>query len=1325
MERYCYPEKYGMKPKSTAMPTIDENTHMEDAPDSNPYSDSDSDCDFELDELDPQTVATLEAEFGPGAAQQDFGLDPEFAAVLDAEFGERPNAKLGQEFDSELHSVRDSESNVEVESEVESEVDSVRDSVRYSEPHIGVHSGVDSERDIEVESEEDSERHSEVDARFNSALRSDPNPKVDHDTEKPPGKRDYPKCERPPLSPPEPLKVSKVRIDDRGLFKRYTGMSLPEPGRVRVSVYGRPKLVPRSVNPKKRSPPPKEPKNRPLTGVAASKYAMPGYRPSPIWKKPDGPTYRTYNTRPYLRGRYVCDEDRDPLDVEADERKRRADHLESLREQDQSVPGGWPDDDRMEITREINLDRVPRQIADELRNMPHYEPCTINDEGANSKDQIALMSGALNTRPRVSEHGITIPLHSVRDSSNDGKKQELVAHNGDYVTFFCDKDWLSCARQVKVAFPGARRVGIVAMEFVQGAVNLGDTFKRRALSLFERRHTAEERDRTKNGRLRKGSRGRQTARDRDRQRRRSWNSSRPTTPEKYNSSTASYSSLPSGYHYSNSALTLPPPETPTAGLLSSLNYQTSNMSQPHFHSSGPSSYLETPESPEIEMSDSSGNELDSSEIEMLDSSDENADIHGYSSSLPHTSPFASTSSAKVHTSSQFEMSDTRMPGRSSSSVPFQHTTTSAPRNSAHAKSSTVLTYGQAVRRAMITRPISAIAKSLTLASVYKLGRAVAHVTGRSRAKPSGITKPVRRGRHTRRTKEDLKKKLERFPNEFVVPWFRPPKPSTPLAQPSVSAQPSTPAQPSKGAPEALFSHKRKADGQIVSTPRLPTTETSETHPVPPTTSPIPQPAQPKSATRPPRKIGPILDVGPLPGLEERRRERQRRIAEGDRKIGPVRDLEGPLPGLAERRLERQRRFAEGYQTIEPDLNGELLPGFTTRRLERQRHIMDGDQNKKLAALLYPELVPLPDDGDSEKGPEDYPLPEDGDDEKGPEDYPLPEDEDEELRPEYIPLPERLVEPEPTAAGPAPWLQSDVPFGKPVSAVRIFNPEAVEREPTREESSYATVWRDVEEPEAQRQPPARIWPEGPAVRPLPAQWKDILATSMAKRDDEPLATTLRGAKLTKMDLMTCYKPMAWLNDEIINGYLELIVAYLRRISGNTGRNEKPKYHAFSTFFFSNLHQKGYAGVAKWATRAKIGGEGLLNVDTVFIPVHNSAHWTLMVVKPSARTIEHFDSLGSLSPAYVALAKGWLRGELGQLYVDEEWNVLPSISPQQDNGSDCGVFLLSTAKAVAVGLEPLSYGAADIPLLRQKIVAELMRGGLEGEFDPAGESGELRL
>ncbi|KAL1863470.1 hypothetical protein Plec18170_000305 [Paecilomyces lecythidis] len=1258
--------------------------------------------------------------------------------------------------DADSHSDSVSEIKVEEQPNASSDSDSVSDIEVDEQPSASSDSDSGSVSVIEVDeqsnAESDSASNIEVDEQPDPEIRPDPQPKVEDAVEDPPP-RAWPKCERPPLGDPEPLEVKRVRIDDRGLWKPYTGMSLPEPGLVRLPVYRRSKLVPRSVIPANRPPTPEMPKNQPPTGLAASKYAVPGYRPPPLWKKPDVPTYRTYNTQLYTRGRRFVDVDRDPVDVEADERARRADHLASLREQDTFVPGSWPDDEKMEFIREINFDTVSKKCVEGLRQMPHYGPCTIDDYGSRTKDQIAVMSGALYTSPRSTDHGITIPLRYVHDSSDEAQKKELVPRDGDYVSFFYDNDWLSCARQVKIAFPRARRFGIAAMEYVQGAVNLGDTFKRRALRLFERPHMLQDRNRTKNGRLRRGVRG-QTARDRERQRRRSWNSSASSTPEKHNSSTSSYSSAPSGYNYSQSAPTLPLPQTPTAGLPTSLNYQTSHMSQPHFNSSN------SPESSEIEMSDSSGPDMDSSEIEMLDDSDENGETPGPSSSL-----FGNSSSSNFHASSQIDMSasagqDAEMTGGSSSSAPISHTATTYSHNSTPTKSasSSVLTYGRAVRQAIITRPMSAIAKTLKLATVYKLGRAVARVTGRSRAKPSGITKPVRRGRNARRGKEDLKKKLERYPNEFVLPWLRSPKPSTPLAQPPAPAQLSTAAQPPQKAPETLLSHKRKADGRIVSTPRLLTTAPSKPHPATPTTSTTPQPAQPKpaTATKPLRKIGPILDVGPLPGLAERRLEReQRRLAEGDRKLGPVRELVGPQLSPAERRLERQRRFAEGYDTIRSDFDIGTSPGSDEKKIERQqqsaeadrtirsdfdigplpepaprkferrRRVMDGSQKKNLAAMLYPTLVPLPEDGDDEKGPEDYPLPEDGDDEKLPEDYPLPEDDDEELRPEYIPLPERLVEPEPTAAGPAAWLQTDVPFGKPVSAVRIFDPEAVEREPAREESTYATVWRDVEEPEAQRQPPARIRPEGPAVRPLSAKWKEVLAASMAKRDNEPLATTLRGAKLTRMDLMTCYKPMAWLNDEIINGYLELVVAYLRRVSGNTGRNEKPKYHAFSTFFFSNLRQKGYAGVAKWATRAKIGGEGLLNVDTVFIPVHNSAHWTLMVVKPSSRTIEHFDSLGSLSPAYVALAKGWLRGELGQLYVDEEWNVLPSISPQQDNGSDCGVFLLSTAKSVAVGLEPLSYGAADIPLLRQKIVAELMHGGLEGEFDPAGESGELRL
>ncbi|KAE8152206.1 cysteine proteinase [Aspergillus avenaceus] len=222
----------------------------------------------------------------------------------------------------------------------------------------------------------------------------------------------------------------------------------------------------------------------------------------------------------------------------------------------------------------------------------------------------------------------------------------------------------------------------------------------------------------------------------------------------------------------------------------------------------------------------------------------------------------------------------------------------------------------------------------------------------------------------------------------------------------------------------------------------------------------------------------------------------------------------------------------------------------------------------------------------------------------------------------------------------------------------------------------------------------------------------------------LATSVTGDPLSRKDLETCLKPMAWLNDEIINAYLALLVAYLRKTNHNAGRHDKPKYHAFTSFFFSNLRDKGYSSVRRWATRAKIGGQSLLDVDTVFVPVHNHAHWTLIVVKPQERSIENFDSMGTLSRSHVAVIQSWLQSELGPSYSKEEWQVLPSLSPQQDNGSDCGVFLLTTAKAVAIGLEPRSYCAQDTVLLRRKIVAELMAGGLEGDLDPAS-GGEVLL
>jgi Ulp1 family protease len=75
-----------------------------------------------------------------------------------------------------------------------------------------------------------------------------------------------------------------------------------------------------------------------------------------------------------------------------------------------------------------------------------------------------------------------------------------------------------------------------------------------------------------------------------------------------------------------------------------------------------------------------------------------------------------------------------------------------------------------------------------------------------------------------------------------------------------------------------------------------------------------------------------------------------------------------------------------------------------------------------------------------------------------------------------------------------------------------------------------------------------------------------------------------------DLITL-KKRVWLNDEVINFYVELILK--RAVS----EPEKyPKIHMFNTFFYSLLEKKGYSGVARITKKAKIE---IFSLDMVIV------------------------------------------------------------------------------------------------------------------------------
>ena len=78
---------------------------------------------------------------------------------------------------------------------------------------------------------------------------------------------------------------------------------------------------------------------------------------------------------------------------------------------------------------------------------------------------------------------------------------------------------------------------------------------------------------------------------------------------------------------------------------------------------------------------------------------------------------------------------------------------------------------------------------------------------------------------------------------------------------------------------------------------------------------------------------------------------------------------------------------------------------------------------------------------------------------------------------------------------------------------------------------------------------------------------------------------------------------WLNDEIINFYLQMIVAR----SSNPPNENWAKVYAMNTFFLPKLRTSGYSLVKRWTRKVDI-----FSYDKIFVPVHLDVHWCLAVI-----------------------------------------------------------------------------------------------------------------
>ncbi|KAL5113968.1 hypothetical protein ACEQ8H_008150 [Pleosporales sp. CAS-2024a] len=194
--------------------------------------------------------------------------------------------------------------------------------------------------------------------------------------------------------------------------------------------------------------------------------------------------------------------------------------------------------------------------------------------------------------------------------------------------------------------------------------------------------------------------------------------------------------------------------------------------------------------------------------------------------------------------------------------------------------------------------------------------------------------------------------------------------------------------------------------------------------------------------------------------------------------------------------------------------------------------------------------------------------------------------------------------------------------------------------------------------------------------------------------------------------------AWLNDSIVNEYIGVLVASVKKEAGFTQKRNgpAPPVHAFSSFWYPTFKDKKFEGVKRWSEKLGLTGWGYLQADLLLYPICETSHWRLLAVKPKERTIEYLDSLGGSGCDYIKTLKEYLALELKEFWDEKEWTVQSKQrSTRQKNGNDCGVFALLNALALLRG-EDFDKVIASNGMLeaRQRIATTLLAGKPTSEF-----------
>ena len=244
------------------------------------------------------------------------------------------------------------------------------------------------------------------------------------------------------------------------------------------------------------------------------------------------------------------------------------------------------------------------------------------------------------------------------------------------------------------------------------------------------------------------------------------------------------------------------------------------------------------------------------------------------------------------------------------------------------------------------------------------------------------------------------------------------------------------------------------------------------------------------------------------------------------------------------------------------------------------------------------------------------------------------------------------------------------------------------------------------------------PNRPLITPLSDEWNTRVGATI-RNDEVVVVQNPEGTQITKHDFAKLIPNGAWLNDNIIQGVLVSLAHEINDSAGVVFKKDAPKCVAVSPLFYEHISKNGGKNTERRLSRTwGVTPDNFLEIDTFLLPINHGNHWTVIVVRPSIRTIAFVDSFHGNGRRHLETALTFIQAFLGPRFVEEEWQAVTYDVPRQTNGYDCGVFVITNSIHLALGLDPSTYSQDQMPLMRRRMAAMLLNGGFRGAFGLAG-------